>query len=39
VIKSVTSREKTGSVTIEYPPDGVYCRIAYVKPWTTEKTV
>ncbi len=32
VIKSVTSREKTGSVTIEYPPDGVYCRIAYVKP-------
>jgi two-component sensor histidine kinase len=39
VIKSVTSREKTGSVTIEYPPDGVYCRIAYVKPRTTEKTV
>jgi PAS domain S-box-containing protein len=39
VIKSVTSREKTGSVTIEYPPDGVYCRIAYVKPRVTEKTV
>lgn len=32
VIKSVTSREKTGSVTIEYPPDGLYCRIAYVRP-------
>ena len=32
VIKSVTAREKTGSVTIEYPPDGVYCRIAYARP-------
>ena len=34
VIKSVTSREKTGSVTIEYPTDGVCCRIAYVKSRT-----
>ena len=32
VIKSVTSREKTGSVSIENPPEGVTCRIAYVKP-------
>jgi PAS domain S-box-containing protein len=32
VIKSVTSREKTGSVRIEYKPEGVTCRIAYVKP-------
>ena len=31
VIRSVTSRQKTGAVTIEYPPDGVYCRIAYLK--------
>jgi two-component system CheB/CheR fusion protein len=36
VIKSVTSREKTGSVTIEYPPDGVHCRIAYTKPHAAE---
>lgn len=32
VIKSVTAREKSGRVEIDYPPDGLACRIAFVKP-------
>jgi PAS domain S-box-containing protein len=31
VIKSVPAREKNGSVQIEYPTDGLYCRIAFTK--------
>jgi PAS domain S-box-containing protein len=31
VIKSVPAREKNGEVAIEYQPDGLYCRIAFVK--------
>jgi len=31
VIKSVPAREKNGEVIVEYPPDGLYCRIAFTK--------
>lgn len=31
VIKSVPAREKGGDVQIEYPSDGLYCRIAFHK--------
>lgn len=31
VIKSVPAREKNGDVQIEYPSDGLYCRIAFTK--------
>ncbi|MGD0145173.1 MAG: HWE histidine kinase domain-containing protein [Rhizomicrobium sp.] len=32
VIKAVTTREKDGRVTIEYPPEGLICRMSYVRP-------
>jgi len=38
VIKSVPAREKNGEVLIEYQPDGLYCRIAFVKTATTAAT-
>lgn len=31
MIKSVPSREKNGEVTIQYPPDGIYCRIEFTQ--------
>ncbi|HEY1632480.1 MAG TPA: HWE histidine kinase domain-containing protein [Rhizomicrobium sp.] len=31
VIKSVPAREKNGEVVVEYPPDGLYCRISFTK--------
>jgi PAS domain S-box-containing protein len=31
VIKSVPAREKNGDVAIEYQPDGLYCRMAFVQ--------
>jgi PAS domain S-box-containing protein len=37
VIKSVPSREKNGDVTIEYQPDGVYCRIAFTRASAEKK--
>ena len=35
VIKSVPAREKNGEVIIEYRPDGLYCRISFVKALNT----
>jgi len=32
VINFAASREKSGDVTLDYPLDGLYCRIAFVKP-------
>ncbi len=32
VIKAVTAREKIGGVTLDYRPEGVHCRIAYIRP-------
>jgi PAS domain S-box-containing protein len=31
VIKYAVSREKSASVTLDYPPEGLFCRIAFVK--------
>ncbi|HEY4123017.1 MAG TPA: HWE histidine kinase domain-containing protein [Rhizomicrobium sp.] len=31
VIKFAASREKSGEVSLDYPPDGFYCRIVFVK--------
>jgi two-component sensor histidine kinase len=31
MIKSVVAREKSGHVEIDYPPDGVFCRIAFMR--------
>jgi PAS domain S-box-containing protein len=40
VIKSVPAREKNGEVLTEYQPDGLYCRIAFVKaPATKQQAV
>jgi len=32
VIKFAAAREKSGAVTLDYPSDGLWCRIAFVKP-------
>ena len=32
VIKFAAAREKSGAVTLDFPPEGLYCRIAFVKP-------
>jgi len=32
LIRSVPAREREGEVTIEYQPDGLYCRIAFLRP-------
>jgi PAS domain S-box-containing protein len=32
LIRSVPGREKNGTVQIEFPSDGFYCRIAFVRP-------
>lgn len=31
VIKFAASREKSGEVTLDYPPEGLFCRISFVK--------
>jgi len=31
VIQFAASREKSGEVTLDYPPEGLFCRIAFVK--------
>ncbi|HVP85202.1 MAG TPA: HWE histidine kinase domain-containing protein [Rhizomicrobium sp.] len=38
VIKFAASREKAGEVTLDYPPEGVFCRISFVKPMDTPAT-
>lgn len=32
VIKFAAAREKSGTVTLDFPPEGLCCRIAFVKP-------
>lgn len=32
LIRMVPAQERNGEVTIEYQPDGLYCRIAFVRP-------
>jgi len=32
VIRFIASREQNGAVTMEYPPDGFVCRIAFTQP-------
>jgi PAS domain S-box-containing protein len=31
VIKFAAAREKSGAVTLDFPPEGLYCRIAFVR--------
>ncbi len=31
VIKTVPVREKNGDVKVDYPPDGLYCRMEFVE--------
>lgn len=32
MIRAVTAREDTGKVSIDYEPDGLHCRISFVRP-------
>ncbi|HVZ70154.1 MAG TPA: HWE histidine kinase domain-containing protein [Rhizomicrobium sp.] len=36
VIQFAAAREKSGEVTLDYPPKGLYCRISFVVAYTAE---